>query len=532
MRLLGAMAAMSMMVMGCGSGPDEEDRPTVPLLKGPARGAYQGSVMRSETLRPELRWAAATSLSVRPVEYELELSTDATFTSKVETVETTELTHTPKDPLVVQAQPPVGARYYWRVRACISDLCSEYSATSWINVGRDPRDFNGDGFSDVLVGAPSGGAAFLYYGAATGLDAAPDLSLRSSGGSFGTSVAFAGDVNGDGFADVIVGDPLADLPRVNDAGSAYVYFGGTNPGANGNPDGILDGVANGDQFGASVSSAGDVNGDGFSDLLVGAPGAEEDEGRAYLYLGGAAASLDAVADQRFLSVGSRELGASVSGAGDLDADGFGDLAIGEPSRGNATLYFGAAVPGAAGGREPAQLRGQTGFGALMSAAGDLNRDGFADLLVGGAGSAQVLFGNDKSFFDVASDGIITGVGAMAGVGDVDGDGFGDVLVGQSIEGSASIYLGAEGARFSGELSNRRLINGVAAELFGSSVAAAGDVDGDGRVDLIIGAPNMFGIGKAYFFRGGNGGFVAGATLQGLANSSFGASVGSLNPPMP
>lgn len=296
-------------------------------------------------------------------------------------IETMELTHTPTAPLAVQEQPPVGARYYWRVRACISDLCSAYSATSWINLGRDPRDFNGDGFSDVLVGAP------------------------------------------------------------------------------------FEGV-------------------------------------------------------------------SVAGAGDVDGDGFGDVVIGESSRGRTHLHFGGAVPGAAGGREPALLEGQSGFGGRVSAAGDLNRDGFSDLLVSGDGTAKVLFGNDKAFFDVALDGSIGGgLGDAAGAGDVDGDGIGDVLVGHAAEGFAAIYLGTEGARFDGDLSNRRRIDGSVAELFGSSVAAAGDVDGDGRADLIIGAPHSLGIGKAYLYRGANGGFVVGATLQGLAASWFGVSVASLNPPM-
>ena len=155
-------------------------------------------------------------------------------------------------------------------------------------------DVNGDGFADVIVGAylndaggGNAGRAYVYYGGPAA-DAVADLTLtgEAAGDEFGISVSGARDVNGDGFADVIVGANLNDAGG-GEAGRAYVYYGG--PGADAVADLTLTGEAAGDQFGYSVSGAGDVRGDGFADVIVGASLNDAGglfAGRAYVYYGG------------------------------------------------------------------------------------------------------------------------------------------------------------------------------------------------------------------------------------------------------
>jgi hypothetical protein len=191
--------------------------PTVPQLRLPINNSYQGSVFSAATLRPRFVWEASTGYSKDPITYELQYAADAKFTLDVTTLETPELSHQPDAPLRIATAPPVGRRYFWHVRACITSGCSEYSPTWWVNLGRSDRDFNGDGYADIAIGAP-----------ATNTPAEP--------------------------------------------GKVYVYFGGPGSSLDPTPDGILVGYAPGDRFGASIDTAGDYNGDGFSDLVVGAPG--------------------------------------------------------------------------------------------------------------------------------------------------------------------------------------------------------------------------------------------------------------------
>ncbi len=212
-------------------------------------------------------------------------------------------------------------------------------------------DVNGDGYDDVIVGklGPLGdGDARLHLGGPGGPSTTVDwvASTPASTDRFGACVASAGDVDGDGYDDVLVSAPWGDELGQN-SGSAYLYRGSaTGPSAT--PDWSAHGdVANG-WFGQSVASAGDVDGDGFDDVLVGASRVGSAAGRVYLFRGGPA-GLDASATWIAVSPAAGAwFGHSVSGAGDVDADGYDDVIVGAPmlsipsnAEGAAFLYRGS-----------------------------------------------------------------------------------------------------------------------------------------------------------------------------------------------
>src|SRR5439155_1264922 len=201
-------------------------------------------------------------------------------------------------------------------------------------------DVNGDGYSDVIVGArdynngqTSQGRAYVYLGSASGPSTTYAWNGESNQASalFGYSVATAGDVNGDGYSDVIVGAVLYDNGQA-DEGRAYVYLGSAS-GLAAAPAWTAESNQAGAQFGWSVATAGDVNGDGYSDVIVGAPyydNPQTNAGRAFVYLG----SSSGLAPSYAWSDGTNQLSAlygySVATAGDVNGDGYSDIIVGDP----------------------------------------------------------------------------------------------------------------------------------------------------------------------------------------------------------
>jgi hypothetical protein len=269
-------------------------------------------------------------------------------------------------------------------------------------------DVDGNGCADVIVGAAfqddpamNQGDAFVYLGSPEGLAAEPGTTLRNPTfeplALFGVSVASAGDANGDGFADVVVGARGQDGLAV-DEGKAFVFCGAA-AGVSDVACATLDnpGMQASGYFGDSVAGAGDVNGDGWADLVVGAYKQDRgtaDEGNVFVYLGSASGipTIPSITIDNPEGLGRAEFGCSVAAAGDLDADGYADVAVGArgwdrgtSDEGNAFVYRGGA--GGIAATPAFVLDNPDGdasayFGAATAGCGDVDADGYGDLAVG------------------------------------------------------------------------------------------------------------------------------------------------------
>jgi hypothetical protein len=378
-------------------------------------------------------------------------------------------------------------------------------------------DINGDGFDDIAIGCrfapvngPASGTVYVVFGKASGFTPVFQLSTvngsngfklnGASGNQAGFGLACAGDINGDGIDDLIIGAPFTDF-NADNAGSAFVVFGRTTSfdgvtelsDLNGTTGFRLNGVAADDLTGVSVDGAGDVNNDGVDDVVIGAMRASPNgtrSGKTYIIFGRAGLFMPVIELSGLIAANGIKIngaaafdysGARVSGAGDVNGDGFADVIIGAQGVDTGGSYNGAAyvvfgkqfLPDTI---ELSVLNGINGFtlngtapggkaGLSVSEAGDVNGDGISDVIAsapeaatpagGAVGETYVVFGNTAGF--------------SANLGF------------SALDGTNGFTLRGEGA----------------ANYCGEWVSSAGDMNGDGAADIIIGAPDVGAAGAAY-----------------------------------
>lgn len=418
-------------------------------------------------------------------------------------------------------------------------------------------DINQDGYPDVIVGAQKflidglrTGAAFVFLGGPAGLSSVYHrrLSTLDAGSYFGGAVSGAGDVNGDGYADVIVGAPNYHEATGNE-GAAYLYLG-SKDGLSAVPAWSKSIPVADAQFGSAVSGAGDVNKDGYADVLVGArtfKDGQTTEGAVFLFLG-SPSGLAADPVWSFQSdQPAAQLGLAVTGGCDLNLDGYADVVVsapyydqGEADAGMVWVFLGApsglsGLPVWSAAGEQADAR----FGSALSCAGDVDRNGYPDLLVGARGydgvlpDSSVALDAGAAFLFYNTDGILAstagwqvygdqayaGLGISASLmGDADEDGYPDVAVGaykytvdQSEEGAVFVYKG--GPSGAAPLPCTMVAGNKSDTYFGYAIAGAGDVNRDGNADLLVGAPNYkkadVRVGRALLYKG----VVAGEAVE-------------------
>ncbi len=441
-------------------------------------------------------------------------------------------------------------------------------------------DVNGDGIDDFIIGTDDpdsyAGESYVIFGSDTDFPTNFNLSDLDGNNGFilngidvldlsGQSVSGAGDINGDGIDDLIVGASQGDPNNNSNAGESYVIFGSDDPfpaalnlsDLNGSNGFTIFGGNTGDNLGISVSDAGDVNGDGIDDLIVGAsqgdPNGDGEAGISYVIFGNSAGFgeslnvLDLNGSNGFAINGIDEgdsSGNSVSSAGDFNGDGIDDLIIGSfqsfdffDNTEGAYIVFGSSS-GFGPSLDLSSINGNNGLflnrsgisntvAFEVSDAGDVNGDGFDDVIIGVAsdpstnyaGISYVVFGSDSVFsggidlsdLDGSNGFTIAGPnpGDLLGssvntAGDINGDGFADIAIGAigtdffaSLgAGSTAVIFGTDQG-FSANISpldldgsNGFVVNGASSgDLSGSSVSEIGDVNSDGVGDLIIGAIN-------------------------------------------
>jgi hypothetical protein len=350
-------------------------------------------------------------------------------------------------------------------------------------------DLDGDGIADMIVGAPR-----------TGLGAAPGYARVYAGGTgallftltgqfgsddFGCSVADAGDVDGDSVNDVIVG---AREWNLGGPGYARVFSGSDQTVIH-----TIEGDSGGDLFGDSVASVMDTNGDSVSELLVGSP--QDTNNATY---SGRIDVLDGVSGAlRYAVVGDGaydELGRAVAGVGDMDGDGFGDFV------GGAFQLNGAGYARLYSGFDGGVLESWSGnsvddyFGGAVGGLADVDEDGVAETIVGayaygnGPGYCRVFSGATGALLlEVVGDEDYDQLGySVDGMGDVDGDGIADLIAGAPVSGSESprcyarVFSGADGSILCTVLGTSN------ADWFGEAVSGVGDLNGDGRAEVLVG----------------------------------------------
>jgi|GEM_PF-1136573 len=428
-------------------------------------------------------------------------------------------------------------------------------------------DINGDGYADIIIGAygynwsyTSEGRSFIYLGSSSGLQSAStwEYSCGQADAISGYTVSCAGDVNGDGFSDVLVSAPNYMNGEDNE-GRVYAFYGGPYVLNTNSDDDRLGGV-DGAELGYCVAAAGDVNGDGYSDVAVGLPNydnGQTNEGRVYIYHGSSTGLASSPSSSLENNIASSYFGYSVASAGNVNNDNYADLIVGAYGYSNGQSSEGAAYVylGTSGGISTSPVWtyesniASTFFGINVASAGDVNGDGYSDIVIGGyflsnpeplEGGVWVFHGNGTGvesqyswFADGDQNSAYFGY-SVASAGDVNRDGYSDVIIGtpyydngNTNEGKATVYLGSSTGLATSPVWT--LEKNTDDMLLGSSVASAGDINGDGYSDVIIGCPKYQTYGRVYVYKGYSAGISSSGYWyysDGQTDEEFGVSVSS------
>lgn len=385
-------------------------------------------------------------------------------------------------------------------------------------------DMNADGFADFVVGAPGysnghneEGRLYFFLGGPSGPVSTAQAEINEEDARLGHSLAFAGDVNGDGYDDVVAGAPgwggYGAPFYIPVQGRAYVFYGGPG-GPSGSVGWSRSGGDEDGEFGWDVAGLGDVNGDGFSDIMVGKPMydpgvIDTNHGAVYCYYGSAGGPTSSSIWSQVGAHAGDEFGRELAFAGDFNGDGFADALIGVPdyNGGAGGLYIASGGPTGLGAAALLRSGYSSSWGGSVSTIGDFNGDGRTDIVIGGGvdDDAYVYFGDLFGGLKQRILGTQQFATTVASAGDVNGDGLGDFLVTDPLDqlgaGSVRIYLGGRDINYSVPLLQAQAGAPGSNDELGGALAHAGDVNGDGFGDSLVGSPGAGGVGRIGLYYG-------------------------------
>lgn len=473
----------------------------------PARQIAPLSTSTATSRRPTVRWvldAGAVSTSV-------EFCADSACGTSI-----TRFTVTPSATSASPSSDLPSGVVFWRVWATAAGSRGSRPSFVWSlhvpsrTAAHDTAygtvmDVNGDGYGDLATGAVG-----VFHGGPSGVSSTPTTTLTEvvAKSSFGTGFGSAGDVNGDGNGDFVVGAPGSNENGVFVPGAVHVYAG-TTSGLSTTPTWSLQNPGDPAGFGFAVAGVGDVDGDGYGDVVVGVPGADNTAGRVYVLRGSSSGPQTAAAFLTSPAGAGSIFGFTLAAAGDVNGDGYADVIVGAPGlppthTDTAYVYYGSAAGLSSSPSASLSVAEAAGgnFAWTLAGAGDVNGDGFSDVVVGAArygglaGAAYVFTGSAAGVSSTPATSLHGSGEAQFGLGlaspgDIDGDGYSDLVVTAPEEnaytGTAYVFRGSAAGLGASAAWTVAGTDGQMAD-FGQAVARTGDLNGDGFADVVVGAP--------------------------------------------